>query len=501
MPRLFTALLLLALPTFDGTAAVAPSDETTEVDRWYAALVDGKPVGWMRSRLVRRGSKLETTNVQKMSVRRGALTIDIEIEETFLETADGVPLMSRSVQNFAGQKISRTMHFADDVIIFTTRQRDHTRTEQFPITDREWLPPAAAERYARSQLARGAKTIRFRTITALVGRKPVMSNHEYVSTEPIELFGRTVTAQRWKVVTSIASTVPMTTWIDDEWNMLKTTMSLGGLIEVSFVAADEKLAKRSIEPPELVARTLLVPDRLIAAPRKVRSATYMVSVTNDTAEARGALARLPDAGYQRVHRDGASSRSVRITVDLDRDLASGAPPRPACLRPSTMINSDHPAVIALARKALGDTPDDAPDRVRARALCRFAHGFMKQRDLSVGFASASEVAETAQGDCTEFGVLLAAMLRVTRIPSRTVSGLVYTESFLGQSHVFGYHMWTQAWIDGRWMDFDAALNPTEFDATHITMSTSAWSDDDTVEGMLEVIPLFGQLSIRVQTPR
>ena len=39
-----------------------------------------------------------------------------------------------------------------------------------------------------------------------------------------------------------------------------------------------------------------------------------------------------------------------------------------------------------------------------------------EKDLSVGFATAADVARTAQGDCTEHAVLLAALLRASDIP-------------------------------------------------------------------------------------
>ena len=116
------------------------------------------------------------------------------------------------------------------------------------------------------------------------------------------------------------------------------------------------------------------------------------------------------------------------------------------LKPSTMLRSDDPQIIGLVEQALLQVGADAGPKEKAMALRRFVNDHVAEKDLSVGFATASEVARTGQGDCTEHAVLLAAMLRAEGIPSRVVSGLIYVDRFLGHRQVFGYHMWTQAWI-------------------------------------------------------
>jgi hypothetical protein len=85
----------------------------------------------------------------------------------------------------------------------------------------------------------------------------------------------------------------------------------------------------------------------------------------------------------------------------------------------------------------------------------------------LGYATAVEALQNRSGDCTEFAVLLAAAARARGIPTRVVAGLVYAARFSGKKDVFSPHMWVQAWIDGRWVSFDAGLE--RFDATHIAL--------------------------------
>jgi hypothetical protein len=122
---------------------------------------------------------------------------------------------------------------------------------------------------------------------------------------------------------------------------------------------------------------------------------------------------------------------------------------------------------------------------------------MTAKNLATGFASAGEVAVTLSGDCTEHAVLLTALLRAAGIPARVVSGLLYVESFAGERDVFGYHMWTQAWIEGRWVDLDA-MGAGDFDATHIALATSPLDDqEDFLQVSTSLAPWMGALSIEV----
>ena len=150
--------------------------------------------------------------------------------------------------------------------------------------------------------------------------------------------------------------------------------------------------------------------------------------------------------------------------------------------------------MELAHKAAGAEKDP---RKLAERLCRFVSEYVLTKSLSVGFATASEVARSREGDCTEHGLLLAALGRAKGIPTRIVTGLVYAEEFAGQRHVLGGHLWTQFWIDGSWVDLDAAYGQVDVDPTHIAMGLSAAGD----EGLADLVTTtwlgLGKLAISV----
>jgi transglutaminase-like putative cysteine protease len=160
------------------------------------------------------------------------------------------------------------------------------------------------------------------------------------------------------------------------------------------------------------------------------------------------------------------------------------------------VNYTDPKVAELAKQAAGDETDP---RKLADKLSRFVSSHVLKKNLSVGFATASEVARSREGDCTEHGVLLAALGRANGIPSRIVTGLVYTDDFGGKSNVLVGHLWTQFWIAGRWLDVDAALGQhTDVDPTHIAMSVGSAGDDGFADLVASTWLSLGKLSITVE---
>ena len=150
------------------------------------------------------------------------------------------------------------------------------------------------------------------------------------------------------------------------------------------------------------------------------------------------------------------------------------------LKPAEYLQSDNKEIIDLAKNAVGGTTDAAK---AAKQIEAFVAGYIQKKDLSVGYASAAEVAESRQGDCSEHALLTAAMCRAVGIPSRVVCGVVYVESFINQKSIFGGHMWAEAWLGGQWIELDATrISQTEpgygFDPGHIALAHGNGSPAD-----------------------
>jgi hypothetical protein len=148
----------------------------------------------------------------------------------------------------------------------------------------------------------------------------------------------------------------------------------------------------------------------------------------------------------------------------------------------------------MAAAAKGNESD--PVRIASK-LREYVTRQVHTKDLNIGFATASEVAKSRQGDCSEHAVLLAALARACRLPSRVVVGIVHVDELLGQNNVFGYHMWTQVHAGGRWIDLDAALRQTDCDPTHIAIDLSDLSEASLTDVALRLLPVIGKLKIQV----
>jgi len=81
--------------------------------------------------------------------------------------------------------------------------------------------------------------------------------------------------------------------------------------------------------------------------------------------------------------------------------------------------------------------------------------------------SASEILEDGTGDCKHFAVMFATLARIRGIPTRYAIG----QRYLGGS--YGYHVWNQIYVNGRWIDIDASDLGLFPGAMHIQMQVSS----------------------------
>lgn len=167
-----------------------------------------------------------------------------------------------------------------------------------------------------------------------------------------------------------------------------------------------------------------------------------------------------------------------------------------------MIDWNDPAVVALKKSAFvkwsGD-PLAIDPLTRCKLLRAAVANHITNQNLGSAFASASETARSQSGDCTEHAVLLAALLRADGIPSRVVAGLVWAEIFAGETNVFAWHLWTQALIDGRWVDLDSTLvaSGETFHVGHVSLAVTPLSEAASDPAWASLLSSMGNISIEV----
>ena len=491
--RSIAGCLILPLLLFTALPAMGQAGKTSE--RYFIVQLAGQRAGWMREATSQTDETLTNSVELHFEIKRGETGVKISMESTFVETLSHEPISMTSTQSMAANPVTTTVKFLEDGLEVTVDQSGNTSTQKQPLPEGQWLTPGGAKEYFQKRMEAGAETITVRSIDPMAGTRPIISTYENFRQETIEVFGREVQALRATLTTSEMAGIKTTEYLDDKGRMLKSSTNLGGL-EMTVIAADKELALSKLDAPELMQSTLVSPKGKFKSPRTVKHAVYLLSVPD------GKLDSLPDVPSQKQTR--IDERTIRLDVTMGENAPKEDEPGPEYLEASSMLDINDPVVRELATKA--HPKHDAPSSVAAEAMRRFVFEHIDEKNLGVGMGSASEVARTCTGDCTEHATLLAALLRAEGIPSRVVSGLVYVNSFEGAQDIFGYHMWSQAWVEldgnAQWVDYDATLGPYgRFDATHIALSVSAMQDNETNNSMIALVPLLGRLEIEIESSK
>jgi transglutaminase-like putative cysteine protease len=206
--------------------------------------------------------------------------------------------------------------------------------------------------------------------------------------------------------------------------------------------------------------------------------------------------KIPSGDNQRVQRD--SNGKLILTVEpvvapkgVSFPYKGNDPRALEALKPSRYVESDQKVIIDLAKRAVGRTSDAAE---AVRRIERFVADYVSDKSLSVGYASAAEVAASRQGDCSEHAVLTAGLCRAVGIPAEVVTGLAYVEEWRTVQNGFGGHAWTQAYIGGKWVGLDAAFRGAGlggYDAGHIALAAGSGNPED----FLNLLNTMGQFKI------
>lgn len=201
---------------------------------------------------------------------------------------------------------------------------------------------------------------------------------------------------------------------------------------------------------------------------------------------------LPSSDFQAVEQEAANSVIVRLTRPMTTtDGAVPTFPRPIprpdrkFINSSRWINTTDDGVRRMAVIGGGAVTDP---HEKCKRLTSYVASHLRLSAFSTSLRPASEVVKSKEGDCTEYAVLLAAVMRSEGVPSRVAVGFAYVPNPAS----FAPHMWTEAWIDGKWIPFDATLGGEVNPLTRLKVTDSALSDNVT-NGTLLFIPLLNFL--------
>ena len=292
--------------------------------------------------------------------------------------------------------------------------------------------------------------------------------------ETVELRGEKAELQRVTRTMEIRPLHPDVQWVDAAGVVALAEIDVPMLGKAKIHSCDKEAALMPSSPVEFMASTVVASPVRIPAPRYLQRARFWVRYADDgthgICEGQGqTLERLAD-GSILVTVDAVAS--TRIGADGEGDDRRPKVDFGAYLRPSTYIESDDPLIREMAAEAVGEAADSVEI---ARRIESYVRAKIVSKTLDMGFATALETARALRGDCSEHGVLVAALARARGIPSRLVVGIAYVgDGAFGVAHangVFVFHVWAELLVAGDvWFPVDAALG--RFDATHIALTKS-----------------------------
>lgn len=459
--------------------------EKTETS-WLALLINGQKSGYLKATRTVSKDRVVTSVTTSMEMKRGPAVTRMLTVSTMTETRDGKPL--KVVEQTEGPGMSRTVTGVitpDGRLRLTTESGGSVSSKEVDWVEGALMAEGQRLESLRYGLKEGVEyTSTYFDPDLLL---PLEVHVKVGERETVDLMGRVVEGTRVTLTMNVlGSRREIAMWVDDRMNTLKTDSMLMGM-RIEMLDCTEQYALSDNDPQELIRATFVKSPRALSPKERQKPLTYTLRRT-----AGSMPLHIISTGEQTViPREDA----VAVTVSLPGPKTTATSAKPyrgddpeilAALQPNEWIQSDAAEIRELAKTAVSGAADP---RTAAASIERFVSQYIEIKSLSVGYASALEVAKSRQGDCTEHAVLAAALCRAAGIPAQIVSGLLYVDAFGEARHMFGGHAWTRIYVDGEWVSLDAAVGA--FDTGHLALSVSNGNPTD----FFHIIDIIGDLEI------
>ncbi len=252
-----------------------------------------------------------------------------------------------------------------------------------------------------------------------------------------------------------------TLWADAHGAIWKTRSEVLG---IETIRATREAALGDTQAVELdLATKLSIPlAKPIADAPRTRRVRYRVQLEGDDP-----AKYFPQGSSQEVRSIGPHTAEITVYAVRPKSELRGRGaadlPGDGDRQPNHWIQSDDPRIVAAAKQAsLASTTSWEIAVALEGAVRRIIH----DSGYSQAFDTAADVIASGRGDCTEHAVLLAAMARAQNLPARVAIGLV------AKPDALVYHMWTEVYLQERWIGLDATLAQGGIGAGHLKLAHS-----------------------------
>jgi hypothetical protein len=468
--QLFLVILLLCAPLSLFAADLPKLLAPPVGERWFSINLDKDRVGFAHLNIteVGDGYRIDTEGSVKMRVMgfsREATTKesylvgrDLAIRSFWTESRiDGSPLVLRGEVTPKG--ITVTVESAGS-------KKEQNLKSKLPV-----FPPQALNLYP---LMQGAKTGKSYKIAMLdvEALKVKQVKIEVIGPETLPTAGATVHLRN-----NLYPMVDNDVWVDLQGNSIKESVrdDLVVTLAENESSARSYLADMALSKSDLALDFSLVK---ITPPLERPGQLKMLSVL---------FAGVPQ-GFPLLQGKGQQGTrlpdgKVRFTMPSPSfQPPAGELTTAADLGPAPRIPSDSPEILAKKDEIIGAGKD------QPRAVRLLVDWVAKEiKGAGTDNQSPLETLKTRSGNCQTHARLYAALARGAGIPTRFVSGLVYSP---GQG--FLYHSWDESYLNGTWIPVDPTFGEVPANVTHIKLVEGDSADD---LGLLAVV--IGRLQAKV----
>ena len=468
--RLLVAIILLCAPLHAFAAALPKLAAPPEGERWYSINLGGDRVGFAHLTITREGDGYRIESEGSVKLRVMGFSREATSKEWYTVAHD-LTLRSFGAENridgspmlLKGEVTPKGIRIATES---AGRKKERVLKSKGPV-----YPPQALNLYPLMQGAAAGKKYKITTLDVeSVQLKQVT----------VEVIGEESLAPGSATVHLRNNLYPMVDndiWVDLKGNSVKESVRDDLVVTL---AEDETTARRHLAEAALCKKDLVLDFSLIKVNPPLDGASGLKKLS---VEFTGIPAELPILQGQGQQGTRLSDGKVVFTMPHPAfaPTPGEAPTTGADLEPAPRIPSDAPEIINKKNEVIGTEKDPAR---AARLLVNWVAREIK--GTVTDSQSPLETLITRSGNCQSHARLYAALARAAGIPTRFVSGLVYSP---GQG--FLYHSWAESYLSG-WVPVDPTFGEMPANVTHIKLV-----EGDSLDEMGRLAGVIGRVQAKV----
>ncbi len=489
-----TWLILILSLGFSIGPSKNPQEDKNLSEYWMGIYMEGVKVGYSHALETSFSSQgesfIKSINGSWMRVSRlGGAPVEIVSSQESVYTGDERPIETVVRTKMLESEIVLQVEIQKDKILFKSGEK---LIKELPYTEEFYLGIPLEEIIEAGDLKPGKK-LTFPILDPL-SYAIKDSTFEVVGEEDILILGEK--KRLWHVRTEMMSIIPlvMEEWIDEKGDIWKSVSQVSFMTTTSIRMPKEKALEMSEENLDIAFSTIIRSNVVFENPLQVKEITFQLSGISPEI-----VKGFPfDSGSQTLIEIQGDFSLVRTNSQIFREEESATIPIvdnrfQDDLKSTSFCQSDDRGIVEKAKEIVGE------EKNAWRAAKKIAEWVEREMSANydVGFATAAEILEYKEGDCSEHTVIMVALCRAVGIPARAAVGVMYANG------IFAYHMWPEVYV-GRWIDLDAKWLAVDeetgeyfTDATHIKFGRSSLDDNIFQEMVGAVSEIIGKLKLEI----